>query len=360
MSSPNPNGVFQLNDWDDYYLYPSEEGKLLISSNERVVAGSPVTPLREPYGGATTVIQASSASSAFIGIYSPIIPSIFAQTMSVNVAEWEAKNDGNDTNATVHPLAANSLYNADILYNLAICSQWPNLCEDSDFYFIDGGYQDATGLSASIGQYHSTPDANLDAMFKVILTNTNEAWDGYQKQLIMQHYSTTLNEKIEPGDFLWDPDLNKQPLRSFQIFLDYMDESILDALIEPIEGSNITTALLSGITIDNPAYRVLSGQKVEILLINTNTPIPTEIASPELIEAFKIPMGNMAVEIATNPVLFERVQAFLGTDNEVEEATKPKKDIESVNAGQTSSLGSLFQVGMLYITLIASGTVLCM
>ena len=169
----------------------------------------------------------------------------------------------------------------------------------------------------------------------------------------------TLNENIEPGDFLWNPVLNKQPLRSFQIFLDYMDESILDALIEPIEGSNITTALLSGITIDNPAYRVRSGQKVEILLINTNTPIPTEIASSELIEEFKIPMGDMAVEIATNPVLFERVQAFLGTDNEVEEATKPKKDIKSVNAGQTSSLGSLF-LGMLHIALIASGTVLCM
>ena len=106
-----------MNDWDDYYLYPSEEGKLLISSNERVVAGSPVTPLREPYGGATTVIQASSASSAFIGIYSPIIPSIFAQTMSVDVAEWEAKNDGNDTNATVHPLVANSLYNSAVSSN---------------------------------------------------------------------------------------------------------------------------------------------------------------------------------------------------------------------------------------------------
>ncbi len=336
VSSPPPNATFQLDDWDDYYLDPSKGGggELLIpsSSNDRVLAGSPVAPLREPFNGTTTVIQAASASSAFIGIYSPIVPSIFAQQSTYTLNLLQAKNDGgNTTSETAPPSAANELYNADAIYNLAICSQWPNLCEgESDYlYFIDGGYQDPTGLAYTIGQYQSTADANLDLTFKVILTNTNSNWDNYSSQIIMQHFSTSLNANIEPGDFFWDP-VFKVPTRSFQIFEDYMNATILNARIEEIEGSNMTTVLLSGTTIDNQAYQVRQGQKVEMLIINTNANIPTTIASSTMIEEYKEPMGDMAVDIATNTVLKDRVRAFLEEDT----TTKPQPPT-------TTSLGNM-------------------
>lgn len=335
VSSPPPNTTFQLGDWDDYYLDPSKagEGELLIpsSSNDRVLAGSPITPLKEPFDSKTSVIQAASATSAYIGIYSPIVPSIFAQQSKYTLSLLQAKNDGGNTSLTAPPSAANELYNADAIYNLAICSQWPNLCEgESDYlYFIDGGYQDPTGLAYTIGQYQSTAEATLDLNFKVILTNTNSKWDNYSRQIIMQHFSTSFNANIEPGDFFWDPVI-AVPTRSYQIFEDYMNATILDALIQQIEGSNMTTVLLSGTTIDNQAYKVRKGQKVEMLIVNTNANIPTTIASSTMIEEYKVPLGDMAVDIATNTVLKDRVQAFL----EEGTTTKPQAPI-------TSSLGNM-------------------
>ena len=332
VSSPPPNTTsFQLGDWDDYYLDPSKggEGELLIpsSSNDRVLAGSPVTPLRAPFDSNTSVIQAASATSAYLGIYSPIVPSTFAQQSTYYLNLLQVKN--------APPSAANELYNADAIYNLAMCSQWPNLCEgESDYlYFIDGGYQDPTGLAYTIGQYQSTTEANLDLTFKVILTNTNsQSFDNYYRQYIMQHFSTPFNANIEPGDFFWDPVIAAVPTRSFQIFEDYMNATMLNAQIEEIEGSNLTTALLSGTTIDNQAYQVRQGQKVEMLIINTNADIPTMIASSTMIEEYKVPLGDMAVDIATNTVLKDRVKAFLEEDT-----TKPQPPT-------TSSLGNMVDV----------------
>ena len=116
-----------------------------------------------------------------------------------------------------------------------------------------------------------------------------------------------------------------------------MNATILDARIEEIEGSNMTTVRLSGTTIDNQAYQVRQGQKVEMLIINTNANIPTTIASSTMIEEYKIPMGDMAVDIATNTVLRDRVRAFLE-----EGTTKPQPP---------SSLGDM--VGVHRIAFIA-------
>ena len=56
-----------------------------------------------------------------------------------------------------------------------------------------------------------------------------------------------------------------------------------------------------------------------MLIINTNANIPTTIASSTMIEEYKVPMGDMAVDIATNTVLRDRVRAFLE-----EGTTKPQ------------------------------------
>ena len=103
----------------------------------------------------------------------------------------------------------------------------------------------------------------------------------------------------------------------------------------------MTTVLLSGITIDNQAYQVRQGQKVEMLIINTNANIPTTIASSTMIEEYKEPMGDMAVDIATNTVLKDRVRAFLEEDT----TTKPQPPT-------TTSLGNM--AGVLVLLLLQS------
>ena len=74
---------------------------------------------------------------------------------------------------------------------------------------------------------------------------------------------------------------------------------------------------------------------VEVLLINTNTPIPTLIAGPEFIDTMKQPMGDMVIEIATNPVLLARVNAFLDLGEEVQ--GEEENEMEEIDIDITTS-----------------------
>ena len=120
-----------------------------------------------------------------------------------------------------------------------------------------------------------------------------------------------------------------------------MDVDGLNALIEPIEGSNMTTALLKGTTLDNPAFSVVAGQSVEILLINTNEPIPTIIAAPSEIDAVKGPMGDMAVEIATSEELLKRVQAFVSLNGDYPDEDVPVEGVATSSAIASESVFNL-------------------
>ena len=55
--------------------------------------------------------------------------------------------------------------------------------------------------------------------------------------------------------FLWGPGYFA-PYQSPQIFQEYVSSSDIDALIEPIFDSNMTTARLNGTTIDSPSFGV--------------------------------------------------------------------------------------------------------
>ena len=89
-----------------------------------------------------------------------------------------------------------------------------------------------------------------------------------------------------------------------------MDSSTLDSLLEPISGSNVTTAILKGTTIDNPNFGIRAGQRVEILLINLNEPITTYIVTPDLAQFFTEPLASMTKHIADNEELAKRVEEF--------------------------------------------------
>ena len=198
---------------------------------------------------------------------------------------------------------------------------------------------DTTALATTVGAYHLSPDTDLAKTMKVILTNTNNEWDSvYNIQQILMHWSAPFNRNVEPGSFLWLEDYNLQPMQSTQIFSEFMDEAMLNSVLEPVDGTNFTTAILSGTTIENQSFSVQAGQAVEILLININTPIPTLIASPLFIETLKGPMGDMVIDIATNPELLARVNAFLdlGGGENIEEE-EGGKGIDGTGIRTTSS-----------------------
>jgi hypothetical protein len=170
-------------------------------------------------------------------------------------------------------------------------------------------------LVINIAQYHQEENADLTKTMKVVLTNTNgQVFEAtYNIGQLLVYFETDFNRKIRPGDAIWPPG-QSVPRRSPQVFAEYMGEEELLASLEPIEGSNLTTALWEATTIDNPAYGVRAGQKVEVLLININEPsIPTVIVGSNLIQKISVPLANMAQHIAANQELLSRVQDFFGT-----------------------------------------------
>lgn len=109
----------------------------------------------------------------------------------------------------------------------------------------------------NVAQYQAWYNyGDMNETLKVILTNTNEAWGtDYQYTQILQFFDSPLNEDVAPGGFNWPPGWSL-PCQSQQIFEDFMDESTLDSLIEPIPGSNMTTAIFKGTTIDSPIFNI--------------------------------------------------------------------------------------------------------
>ena len=164
----------------------------------------------------------------------------------------------------------------------------------------------------NVAQYQAWyNDGDMNETLKVILTNTNEAWGtDYQYTQILQFFDAPLNQDVEPGGFNWPPGWSL-PCQSQQIFEEFMDESTLDSLIEPISGSNMTTAILKGTTIDSPIFNIKAGLTAEILLINLNDPITTYVITPDLIDMYTKPLADMTVSIAENEELANRIKLFV-------------------------------------------------
>ena len=115
---------------------------------------------------------------------------------------------------------------------------------------------------------------------------------------------------ISPGAHLWGP-AYYSPYRSPQIFEEFVSFDDLDALVEPIEDSNMTTIRLSGTTINNPSFHVRAGQRVEILLLNLNEDITTLVVGKNNVEKYTQPLADMASHIASNQELVDRVRNFV-------------------------------------------------
>ncbi|KAL7542169.1 hypothetical protein ACHAWF_012202 [Thalassiosira exigua] len=199
--------------------------------------------------------------------------------------------------------------------NFAVCSQWPNPCGERDAFLVDGWFIDNPALVSNVAHYQKrrgNATALSGSALKVIVTNCNEEWNTtFNRAQILNYFSTYFNQGVQPGDFLWAPGY-WAPYRSPQIFSDYLDEAGLDALLEPIPESNITTAILRGVTLDNPSFGVAGGLSVEMLLINLNEDITTYVIGKSVIENFTEPLARMTSHIATNEVLIQRIGEFVG------------------------------------------------
>ena len=213
---------------------------------------------------------------------------------------------------TIYDRGVGAIYKNNSFDNFAVCSQWPNTCGEMDAFLIDGWFIDNPALVINVGNQQQKQE-NTTSPIKVILTNTNDKWNTtFNYAQILQYYNTYFNEDVEPGSFLWAPTYYA-PYRSPQIFEEYMDERGLDALLEPLAGTNMTTALLTGTTVDNTAFAISAGQTVEILLLNVNSNITTFVIGKQAIVDFTEPLANMTRNIAANQQLVQRVRDFVGS-----------------------------------------------
>ena len=348
---------FDFNDWGDFFLYPGSLASALDISLNRdngpqasISSADVIVPTDNTEatttsgfmpdafgGGASTLGQVAATTSAAVGTASPAIPSTFAQAMSQPRANIR-NMPGADSLAKLlaFDIAVKSLYNAPVLDNVAVCAQWPNPCEKNDGWFVDGGFVDNPSVAINVAQYHQRADANLTKTLKMVLTNTNQKWNStYVEAQLLQYYACDFNDGIAPGEYIWIPS-SQVPRRSAQFLGETLDSTQLNALIEPIDGSNMTTAVLRGTTIDNPAFGIYEGQKIEILLLNLNTPITTFIAGASIINLTMEPLADMTRAIAANKDMLKRVQMFFG----LTESGEGSGSEDGENSGGDQSSGS--------------------
>jgi hypothetical protein len=100
-----------------------------------------------------------------------------------------------------------------------------------------------------------------------------------------------------------------------QIFSEYLDDKKMLAKFKLIPGtSSLTTAVYQATTsIDNAAFGVKEGQKVEILLLQINSDIPTNLFFKSNVERYSVPLANLASEIMNSKELVARIVSFLAS-----------------------------------------------
>ena len=307
---------FNFGDFEDFFLYQDIPGT--VSTNNPIFGGGDVLEgqtFRIPFDGTANVNQIAAISSAVVATMSPASPITFAQAIS---KAWASVSDALGPIAfipgrIIFNRAVDRIYEAAMLDSIAVCTQWPTPCNENDGYFLDGGVVENNALSATISQYQlqaTAEDAATDMPLKVILTHTNREWiSEYDLTQLLQYFDSPLNDGIEPGGHLSLAE-RTVPIRSPQLFSDFVDGELLNEMLDPIEGSNMTTVFMSLTTIDNQVYGIQEGLSVELLLINLNEDLTTFVAGPSIIANATVPHAEMVRKIAANEVLVQRVRDF--------------------------------------------------
>jgi hypothetical protein len=144
-------------------------------------------------------------------------------------------------------------------------------------------------LALNIGKYHTVENGDLSKTMKVILTNNNFSRDSNVK--FLSYFSAPFNQGARPGNFVWPPSTipdfisaQNAAWRSMQIFEDYLDDATMFSRFVTIPGTQFTTAWYQTKTLENSAFGVKEGQKVEILLLQIDSDIPTALLTPSLLD----------------------------------------------------------------------------
>ena len=293
----------------EFGLFPDPESTVLmdLGANKPIVETG---TLETPFGSDPTVIQVAAASSAAVGEYSPLVPSLFSQRFSdfrypLNIVEKQ-----------VYDKIIDKIYETSVVDGFSVCSQWPTKeCGDQDGRFVDGYWSDQGSFALNVAQYqNNVQGSSIDDTLKFVLTNNNVYTYG-PEGAVLCYFDTYFNQNITPGEYLWPDDLPgyfNTPIMSPQIFGDYMDLDTLANITIPIEGLNVTTARISTKTIENKNLNVLPGQPVELLVISLNSFIPTVILGEVEIEEYTQPLVDLATSIASSKELVDRVRDFFG------------------------------------------------
>ena len=138
-------------------------------------------------------------------------------------------------------------------------------------------------------------------------------------------------------EYIWAPGLTT-PYPSTQFLEEFLGPDELRSKFEPIEGTNWTTAILKGTTIDNPVYGVQAGQNIEMFYFMINSPIDTVILGTEAIKTQTQPLADLTLQIATNKILQDRIKSFFFDDNNLVIPTTKNASKDPTSATPPSQL----------------------
>ena len=319
--------TFVTSDYSYSNLFPSANDASIYSS-PNLLGAETVESLKMPvpFGGEPLVSQLAAASSASAAATSGAIPSSFAQTVSLlnttrgcNPILSSSFLDLASSKALDY--VANQIYSTPALDNLSVCSDESGDCTAPFSRLMDGGYSDNTALATNIARYQDAYGAQggSSTCLRAIVTDNN--MNTQSNFHMLSYFNTSFNQGIDPGGFLWPTSLlwamnmppNPNPRQSPQIFAECMSDADLNDALVSIPGTNFSTAVLRGTTINNDAFGVEAGTCVSILLLQTNSDITTLVTPPNAL-AYQGSLAELAKGIASNDLIKERVATFLEDD----------------------------------------------
>jgi hypothetical protein len=302
--------VFPFTDEKTYDLYPPGKARSVFADVPKtaILKG----PVRVPFGGEPpTISQITAASTSVPGFYASSVPSTMAQVISTLLPTSSIPIVSEIAFAATQAILTTT-YQTKVLDELAVCSQWPMAkCDVHDVRLADGYAADAPTAALNIGQYQTMQNGDLSKTIKLILTPPNI--EGNADPLyLLSYFATSFNEDVEPGDFLWPSEALIVPLRSPQIFADHLDvDTYKDMLKRVTDVSDLSTARIETVTIDNPTYLVKGGQRVDILLLQLSSSIPLGILGVGAIDQWTEPLARLIEQISSSQHLLEIVQDFV-------------------------------------------------
>jgi hypothetical protein len=133
-NGPAPSN-FSLQDYEPFFLFPPPENASLTIDSSMVIGGATrAGTMREPFLGSAvpTVNQVAGPSSAAVGGFSGLVPTLMAQLTSLGEYWIEADNSTDSLSKqfilNYYLMSIEKLYNQATAFEVSVCSQWPEPC----------------------------------------------------------------------------------------------------------------------------------------------------------------------------------------------------------------------------------------